>query len=209
MTYAPKSSAFRVPPPVTTLVLVDMVRGNLPKGLKRSPASTVVQNCRRAVSIARRLGWPVAHVRSASGLIFDGPSPTIAGFEPLRMDAVFERRALSCYSSPYFSSVMRGAGGAFVLGGFLGEGGALSTIADSIQHGDHITILADGSLDEISRRVFTEQVMELLTAHTSLGFTLTSTFSWIKAMGVLHDEIEPHFLPPEKRDDQAIRRPSA
>lgn len=184
MTCALDGRVFEGTLPISTLVLVDMCKANLPRGLRRSPAGTVVQNCRRALSVARFFGWRVAHVRSTNVLEL-GASASISGFEPDRLDAKFERRALSCYSSPYFQSVMRETAGSFVLAGFLGEGGALATVADSIQYGDNVTLLADASLDDASSRAFTGQVLSLLATHTALGFNVVSTSGWLRMVEVL------------------------
>ncbi len=181
MTCMPASSAFQKSLPISTLVLIDMCKPNLPQGLKRAPGGTILQNCRRALSFARLHGWRVAHVRSEHALL-PGSDQSIAGFEPERIDPKFERRALSCYSSPYFQSVMRETGGSYVLAGFLGDGGGLATLADTLLYGDSVTLLADASLDEVSRRVFSEPVLSLLTTHTSLRFNVVSTSAWLRAL---------------------------
>ena len=199
MTCEPRHSAFHQKVlPASTLVLVDLCKANLPKGLQRSPGSTIVQNCHQALLVARRLGWRVAHVRSAEALGNGGNSPSISGFEPDRADAMFERRTLSCYSSPYFQSVMQETGGSFVLAGFLGNGGALATLADSVRLGDQVTLLLDASLDDASRRVFTEQVVAQLSAYVALGFNLVTTFTWLRAMEAV-SAIAPVCLDARKR----------
>lgn len=184
MTCMPANSVFHDTRPTSTLVLIDMCRPNLPQGLKRAPGGTVLQNCRRALSFARQRGWRVAHVRSEEALL-PGSEQSIAGFEPERTDPKFKRKALSCYSSPYFQSVMRETGGSYALAGFLGDGGGLATIADSLLFGDSITLLSDASIDDASRRVFSEPVLSLLAAHTSLRFNVVSTSRWLQTLEVL------------------------
>jgi len=183
MTCEPVNSAFQKIFPVATLVMVDMCKSNLPRGLKRAPAGTVLQNCRCALSFARRFGWPVAHVRSSQDAGRAGISyETIGGFEPARADALFERRTLSCYSSPYFGSVIRETAGAAVIAGFLGPGGALSTVADAIQVGDRITVLSDATLDNISNRIFAEPVISLLRAYTTFNISVLTTAAWLRSV---------------------------
>jgi nicotinamidase-related amidase len=199
----PTSTSFHSTIPTSTLVLVDMCKPNLPRGLKRSPGGTILQNCRRALAFARIHGWCVAHVRS-EGSLFPGSEQSIAGFEPERIDPQFERKALSCYSSPYFQSVIQETGGSYVLAGFLGNGGGLSTIADSLLYGDNITLLSDASIDEASRHAFSEPILNLLTAHTNLRFNVVSTSAWLRALDAIYPFTRNYRA--EKRADRRPRR---
>lgn len=167
--------------PIATLVLVDMCKSNLPHGLTREKAYTVVQNCRTALAAARKLGWPVVHVRNAE---VDGHcgAESIAGFEPMSSDPVLERRGPSCYSSPYFADVIRQTGGATVIGGFFGTGGALATISDAVQTLDHMTLLWDAAYDDESSPLFTGPVLGLLQRYTTFRFSVLTTGAWLKSM---------------------------
>jgi nicotinamidase-related amidase len=167
--------------PFATLVLVDMRKINLPNGLTRKKAYTVVQNCRAALCVARQLGLPVAHVRNALGSEQTG-NESICGFEPQASEAVLERRGPSCYSSPYFADVIRQTSGVTFIAGFFGDGGALATIADAVQTLDHMTLLWDASLDDVSTPVFSGPILSLCQRYTQFRFDVCPTAAWLKSV---------------------------
>jgi nicotinamidase-related amidase len=149
--------------------------------LTQERAFTVLKNCRLALGLARRLGWPVAHVRNAAGSDRAG-SETIAGFEPGPLESVLERRGPSCYTSPFFAEVVRQTGGIAVVSGFFGSGGVLATIADAVQSLDQLTLLLDASLDEESSAMFSGQMLSFLQRYTRFQFSALTTRSWIETV---------------------------
>jgi nicotinamidase-related amidase len=185
MTCEPRSDRFSTPFPLATLVLVDMRRENLSSthGFRRSVAAGVLSNCRAALAFARRMEWPVAFV-SGSGDAADPcqSSALIKGFEPQRLDALFDRRSVSCYSGPYFEEGIQQSGGAAVLAGFLGRGGCLSTGADALLAGHRVTFLSDATMDDLSDRAFNASVVHLLRAFTNFDVRVLSTSAWIRSV---------------------------
>lgn len=171
--------------PLATLVLVDMCKANLTsaQGLQRSAASGILLGCRAALAFARKIGCPVAFVSGSGHGTDDGiPSPWIKGFVPERMDALFQRRTVSCYSSPYFADAMRETAGAIVLAGFLGQGGCLATGADALLAGHRLTCLSDATLDDVSDRVFDDTAIRLLRAFTTFDIRVLSTSAWMRSV---------------------------
>lgn len=185
MTYQPVDKRFSNVFPLATLVLADMRKANLSSahGLQRSAAAGILYNCRAALAFARKIGWPVAFV-SGSGEAAKTPSSNewIKGFEPQRMDALFERRSMSCYSSPYFAEGVWGNGGAAVLAGFLGRGGCLSTAADALFAGHGVTFLSDATMDGVSDRAFDESAIRLLRAFTKFDIRVLPTSAWMRTV---------------------------
>lgn len=185
MTCEPGNSRFHNSFPLATLVLVDMRKANLSstQSFSHAKIAGILTNCRVALAYARKMGFPVAFVRGASDTrSADQSKEWIKGFEPQRLDALFDRRGASCYSSPYFEEGMREGGGAVVLAGFLGHGGCLSTGADALLAGHSVTFLSDATLDDVSDRAFDETAIRLLRAFTTFDIAMLTTSAWIKTV---------------------------
>ena len=118
MTCEPGADRFNGAFPFATLVLVDMKKKVLSaaQGLGHPDVAGILTNCRAALAYARRIGLPLAFVRSGGGNC-DEAGDWINGFEPQRSEALFDRRSSSCYSSPYFKEGMRESGGVVVIAG--------------------------------------------------------------------------------------------
>lgn len=197
MTYQPVNNRFSNVFPLATLVLVDMRKANLSsaQGLQHSAAAGILHNCRASLAFARKIGWPVAFV-AGSGVVADASSNEwIKGFEPQRMDALFERRSMSCYSSPYFAEGVWGNGGAVVFAGFLGRGGCLSTAADALFAGHGVTFLSDATMDGVSDRAFDESAIRLLRAFTKFDIRVLPTSAWMKTVEQVPAASEEQGLP--------------
>ena len=93
---------------VPILVLVDMQQEYLaaPRLLAISGIDRALDNCRRVLDHARKVGLPVAFIRMVSDSAFFNPATPfvrwIDGFEPCRNEMVFERSSPSCYSCEPF-----------------------------------------------------------------------------------------------------------
>jgi hypothetical protein len=182
--------------PIATLVLVDMRRAHIPNGLIRNKAYTVVQNCRQALSLARHVGWPVIHIRNVvtAGTSVNG---SITGFEPTATEAVLERKKHSCYSSLYFTDLIRQTSGNIVIMGFFGAGGVLATIADAVQTSDYVTLLWDASLDEQSAPIFSGSALSLFQRYTNLRFSVRTTAEWLSLVQGYYSDNAQRFRPLE------------
>ncbi|MDE2135338.1 MAG: isochorismatase family protein [Alphaproteobacteria bacterium] len=205
MTCEPGNNCFRNAFPLATLVLVDMRKANLlsTQGLTHAEMAGILTNCRGALAYARKMGFPIAFVRGAGDSRATNQSNEwIKGFEPQRLDAIFDRRGASCYSSPYFADGMRETGGAVVLAGFLGRGGCLSTGADALLAGNHITFLSDATKDDVSDRALNESAIGLLRAFTSFDIRVLSTGAWIRSVEEFPISIEE----PVRRGDASSSR---
>ncbi|MEX0589994.1 MAG: isochorismatase family protein [Xanthobacteraceae bacterium] len=147
-------------------------------------AIDAIANCRAALAHARTAGFPVAFVRWVSGSPFSSAtsrSAWIEGFEPKRMDMVFDRNRPSCYASSAFAEVMRNNTGDLVLAGFAGEAACLATALDAFHRGHEFTFLADASmshaLDEIPAREVHRTVTKIIGSYGDVVKTRT----WIAA----------------------------
>lgn len=182
MTYQFDPDDFGPATATPTLVLVDLDQRHLRTGagLDRATLAGVVAHCRKALAHARQNGYPVVHFRG------DGWGKTrqtewIKGFEPLRSEAIFERRNNSCYSSPYFEEAMNANGRNLVMAGFLGRGGCLSTAADAVVSGHRVTFLKDAVFDEVAAQMIGAPLLALLAAFTKVEISAATTHNWTKA----------------------------
>jgi nicotinamidase-related amidase len=147
---------------VPILVLVDMQQEYLaePRLLAISGIDRALDNCRRVLDHARRVGLPVAFVRMVSeSAFFNAATPFvrwIEGFEPCRSEMVFERSSPSCYSSEPFAAMVSRSRGGIALAGFAGESACLSTLIDAFHRDHKVTYLCDASashaLDDMPAR---------------------------------------------------------
>ena len=185
MTCEPHNTHFGKAFPISTLVLVGMRKSACASrmGLYHSETAGVLANCRAALAYARRIGWPVAFARNVSSGAGRPSNEWIKGFEPQRTDALFDYVNASCYSSPYFERNVRETGGSVVFAGFFDRGGCLSTCADAFLAGQHVTFLADATLDDISKDVCSETASRLLKSFTTFEVTTQQTAAWIQSLG--------------------------
>lgn len=183
MTCEPFASRFELPPQPATLVLVDMRRSHLAgmEGLRGSPKATVLANCRLALRAARQCGWNVAFVRGdGSEAGYGTTGDWIKGFEPERQDAIFDRRNLSCYSSPYFAEAIDTNGGAAVLAGFFGAGACLATSVDAIRARQGLTFLSDATEDNVAKGFLSGNAVQLLQHFTRLDIATQACAAWVR-----------------------------
>lgn len=131
--------------PARRLPLFVLVDPRLPHiagrlGLGHNDVAGILTRCRAALSHARMRGMPVAFVRGEtrgqSGRLW------IKQLEPRPREMMFERRAISCYSSRYFPEAA-GVTGEVVFAGFFGADGCFPTMADAIAAGHRVILLWD------------------------------------------------------------------
>ena len=170
---------------IPTLVLLDLQQEYIasPRLYSIPQAEEALENCRLALTHARRVGLPVAFLRMIGRSPFFNPvlsySNWIPGFEPLTSEMVFERSKPSCYANREFAHAMTEGGGHFVLAGFSGEAGCLATAVEAFHQGHRVTYLADASaslgLNQIPAPTVHETVMQLI----GLYGEVTTTQDWI------------------------------
>ena len=170
---------------IPTLVLLDLQQEYIasPRLFSLPEAETALENCRLALTHARRVGLPVAFLRMIGQSPFFNPvlsySNWISGFEPLTSEMVFERSKPSCYANREFAHAMSEGGGHFVLAGFSGEAGCLATAVDAFHRGHRVTYLADASASHDLDRIAAPTVHETVTQLIGLYGDVTTTRSWI------------------------------
>jgi nicotinamidase-related amidase len=170
---------------IPTLVLLDLQQEYIasPRLFSLREAETALENCRHALTHARRVGLPVAFLRMIGQSPFFNPvlsySNWISGFEPLTSEMVFERSKPSCYANREFAHAMSEGGGHFVLAGFSGEAGCLATVVDAFHRGHRVTYLADASASHDLDRIAAPTVHETVTQLIGLYGDVTTTRSWI------------------------------
>lgn len=177
--------AFTDPTQIPTLVLVDMQKEHVTRF--RAPSLTgaerAIENCRRALSHARRTGIPVAFVRwRGTSSVFNPATPFsgwIEGFVPTRDDAVFERSRPSCYASATFADMMAHAGSHVVLAGFAGEAACLATAIDAFHRGQRVTFLEDASASHGLGEFDESEVHGVISRIVELYGDVCSTHTWV------------------------------
>lgn len=172
-----------------TLVLVDLHRPK-PGQCTEPPgdAATLARalaHCREALGFARKRNIPVAFIRHYDGYPAMAESRSyprwLEGFEPGRMDMVFERRLPSCYASPEFAEMAEHINGNYVLAGLFGETSCLSTAIDAFHRNHAITYLADASASRSVKGVPAASVHDNVAAIVSIYVTVAATSTWIHA----------------------------
>jgi nicotinamidase-related amidase len=172
-------------PLIPTLVLLDLQQEYVasPRLFSIPEAEQALENCRVALTHARRMGFPVAFLRMVGRSPFFNPvlsySNWIPGFEPLTSEMVFERSKPSCYANREFSHAMSEGGGHFVLAGFSGEAGCLATAVEAFHRGHSVTYLADASASLGLNRIPAPTVHETVAQLIGLYGEVTTTRSWI------------------------------
>ena len=170
---------------IPTLVLLDLQQEYIatPRLFSLPEAEAALDNCRMALTHARRVGLPVAFLRMIGQSPFFNPvlsySNWISGFEPLTSEMVFERSNPSCYANREFTHAMSEGGGHFVLAGFSGEAGCLATAVDAFHRGHRVTYLADASASHDLDRIAAPAVHETITQLIGLYGDVATTRSWI------------------------------
>lgn len=106
-------------------------------GLGHSVFAGVLAHCRAALRHARMHEFPVA-------FISNGPRSGrwMSQLEPRNVDMLFERRAASIYSCPYFRDATRRAR-RLVFAGFFRSGGCAATLVDGLAAGHELLFLRD------------------------------------------------------------------
>ena len=170
---------------IPTLVLVDMQKeyATRSRALSLAGADQAIENCRRTLDHARRVGIPVAFVRWRGTSPFFNPatpfSGWIDGFVPTRDDAVFERNRPSCYASAPFADMMAHAGSHIVLAGFAGEAACLATAIDAFHRGQRVTFLEDASASHGLGEFDASEVHGVISRIVELYGDVCSTHTWI------------------------------
>jgi nicotinamidase-related amidase len=173
------------PTQIPTLVLIDMQKEYATRSRALSPPSAdqAIENCRRALGHARRVGIPVAFVRRRGTSPFFNPATPLAGwidgFVPTRSDAVFERSQPSCYASAPFADMMAHAGSHIVLAGFAGEAACLATAIDAFHRGQRVTFLEDASASHGLGEFEASEVHGVISRVVELYGDVCSTHTWI------------------------------
>jgi len=170
---------------IPTLVLLDLQQEYIasPRLYSIPQAERALENCRLALTHARRIGLPVAFLRMIGRSPFFNPmlsySNWIPGFEPLTSEMVFERSKPSCYANREFAHAMTEGGGHFVLAGFSGEAGCLATAVEAFHQGHRVTYLADASASLGLNQIPASTVHETVAQLISLYGAVTTTRDWI------------------------------
>ncbi|HEY8333167.1 MAG TPA: isochorismatase family protein [Tardiphaga sp.] len=170
---------------VPTVVLVDMQQEYLaaPRMLAIPDIDLALANCQRVLLHCRRVGLPVAFMRSlGESAFFNRASPFgrwIDGFEPQRNEMIFERSSPSCYSSESFTAMMSQSPGGFVLAGFAGESACLSTLVDAYHRRHKVTFLHDASASHALDDVPADEVHRAVSKICGLYGEVYETTDWI------------------------------
>ncbi len=170
---------------IPTLVLLDMQQEYIasPRLYSIPDAEAALENCRLALTHARRIGLPVAFLRMIDKSPFFNPvlsySSWIDGFEPLTSEMVFERSKPSCYANREFAHAMTEGGGHFVLAGFSGEAGCLATAIEAFHRGHRVTYLGDASASHGLNHIAASSVHKTIVELIGLYGEVTTTTNWI------------------------------
>jgi nicotinamidase-related amidase len=142
-----------------------------------------LDNCRKVLEHARRIGLPVAFVRMLSeSAFFNRATPFvrwIEGFEPHRNEMIFERSSPSCYACEPFSALMNQSRGGIVLAGFAGESSCLSTLIDAFHRNHKVTYLCDASASHALEEVPADEIHRTVSKISGLYGDVYETDDWI------------------------------
>ena len=170
---------------VPIVVFVDMQQEYVaaPRLLAISGIDRALDNCRRVLDHARRIGLPVAFVRMLSeSAFFNRAKPFarwIEGFEPYRNEMIFERGSPSCYSCEPFTALMNQSRGGMVLAGFAGESSCLSTLIDAFHRNHKVTYLYDASASHALDDVSAGEIHRAVSKISGLYGDVHETDDWI------------------------------
>jgi nicotinamidase-related amidase len=167
----------------STLVLVDMHRDASAR--VDHDNLEAIKNCRAALRHARMRGFPVAFSRQLEEpktlwATPDYPS-WIKGFEPTRLDMIFDRQLPSCYANSEFANMVDRIGGVYVIAGLFGEGACLSTAIDAFHREHRITFLADASASRACSDVSADAMHRAVSGIMSRYAHVGGTKPWIQA----------------------------
>jgi nicotinamidase-related amidase len=170
---------------VPIVVFVDMQQEYVaaPRLLAISGIDRALDNCRKVLDHARRIGLPVAFVRMLSeSAFFNRATPFarwIEGFEPYRNEMIFERGRPSCYSCESFTALMNQSHGGIVLAGFAGESSCLSTLIDAFHRNHKVTYLCDASASHALEDVSADEIHRAVSKISGLYGDVHETDDWI------------------------------
>lgn len=188
MNFLRRNRAFTGLVTIPTLVLVDLQREYIasPRGLAIPSMQSALSNCHEALTCARKVGIPVAHVRlNGSSAFFNTATPYsdwIDGFTPLGSEMIFERTRPSCYSSERFREVM-GEGEAFlVLAGFAGESACIATIIDAFHRNHRVIYLSDASGSHALEGFDSDLSHQMVEKLSDLYCSTMKTHIWIQSV---------------------------
>ena len=170
---------------VPIVVFVDMQQEYLarPSLLAIPEIERALNNCRRVLDHARRIGLPVAFVRMLNeSAFFNRATPFvqwIEGFEPDRSEMVFERSSPSCYSCEPFAALLSQSRGGIVLAGFAGESTCLSTLIDAFHRNHKVIYLCDASASHALDDIPADQIHRAVSKISGLYGEVYETTDWI------------------------------
>jgi nicotinamidase-related amidase len=183
---------FREQRATSTLVLVDMHKVEAASAPVSMAYAQAVENCRAALRHARARGFQVAFSRQLSSPKTMWATPNypawIDGFEPTRLDMIFDRPLPSCYANSEFADMAERIGGAYVIAGLFGEGAFLSTAIDAFHREHRITFLADASASracwDISADAMHQAISGIISHYAHVGGTKPWIQSTSQSVGV-------------------------
>jgi nicotinamidase-related amidase len=170
---------------VPIVVFVDMQQEYVaaPRLLAISGIDRALDNCRKVLDHARRIGLPVAFVRMLSeSAFFNRATPFarwIEGFEPYRSEMIFERGNPSCYSCEPFTALMNQSRGGMVLAGFAGESSCLSTLIDAFHRNHKVAYLCDAAASHALDDVSAGEIHRAVSKISGLYGDVHETDDWI------------------------------
>ena len=187
MTSVVSLRAFANSASVPLVVFLDMQQEYLaaPRLLAIPDIDRALENCRRVLDHARRIGLPVAFVRMFSeSVFFNRATPFVRwidGFEPYRNEMVFERANPSCYSCEPFAALVSQSRGGIVLAGFAGEAACLSTLIDAFHRNHKVTFLCDASASHALDELSADDVHRAVSTISGVYAEVCKTAEWIAA----------------------------
>jgi nicotinamidase-related amidase len=169
-----------------TLVLVDVHdSASVSAESNRKDFAGALNNCRSALSCARRHDLPVAFVRhippTPSFLATRAYPSWIDGITPRRTDMVFERSLPSCYASNEFVQMARQSRG-LVLAGLFGETSCLATLIDGYGRSHAFTFLTDASVSLGHGAISSGEMHHSLAVIASVYSHVSLTDAWVVRM---------------------------
>jgi nicotinamidase-related amidase len=171
---------------VPIVVLVDMQQEYLatPRLFAISRIDSALDNCRKVLDHARRIGLPVAFTRMLNeSAFFNRATPFVRwidGFEPCRNEMVFERGSPSCYSCEPFAALVNQSRGGIVLAGFAGESACLSTLVDAFHRNHRVTYLCDASASHALDDLSADEIHRAVARISGLYGEVHETADWIE-----------------------------
>ena len=146
-------------------------------GLGHSVFAGILAHCRMALRHARANEFPVA-------FISNGPRSGrwMAQLEPRNTDMLFERRAASIYSCPYFRDATQRMR-KIVFAGFFRNGGCAATLVDGLTAGHDLLFLRDAIEMSEEEQGFWFSMLSQPENAPQLAARAGTTTQWIAATG--------------------------